>query len=449
MKIVRDEPQDLLVLESPRANLPRGAVRLFLALVAGVVVLVTFVPPVLMIAQGRVDVGGLRSGLPWLLLLVPVLIGSWFLSWRLRGHFTATVKVRVDRLAGELEIENENPIFSTRPSVTRLEDVARLVVGNALVRPHWQLLRAGRNPMVAGVRLFVEWQEGGRTRSRTVTFPVDDLDKREEVADLAYRMGRAAGLFYGRVLRSDDRDLEVELTRDCLTGSESLPRFEGPAEYAKDVVAPQALRAASVEKVPAFVPAEFKGRSKVRVWEPRREVRFQKPAGLIALGCMPFTLLALTGPALLLILPNDPARPALKFIIAGVLGLMGLFVAWLASEFASAEAGRAVKLDWARDCLKIRGAFLGKTYALSDILELELRPVRRQVRRGRTGSYHAYTCEVLVHLKPGAVSKGDPLLLIETDSFAEDPDTPYRLALPLAVELAEALNVPRRVTAST
>jgi hypothetical protein len=446
MKIIRDEPPDLLVLESPRANLPRGAVLTILGFVAGVIVLVAIVPPVMMIASGSVNVDGLMSDLPWLLLFGPVtLIGPVFLYQRLRGQFIAVVKLRVERRAGEIEIETENPLF-TRTIIIQLKDVVRLVVGSASVRPHWRLMRAGHNPLVPGVRLTVWWREGGRTRSRTVSFPVEDVNTREEVADIGYRMGRASGLLYSKVLRNDERDIEVEVTRDRGSGSEPLPVFEGPAEYARDIVTPLALRAVSVETMPPFAPADFKSPSRVSVWEPRREVAFSRPAGLIALGCMPFTLLALTGPVLLLT-PAAPGNLSGKLIISTVLGLAGLFFGWLASEFVTAEGGRTVKLDWISDGLKIRGAFLGKTYALSDIRELELRSVPRTVRVGRNGSYLAHSCQVLVQLTPGAVPKDEPLMLVETDSFREDPDTPYRLALPLATELAEALNVPRRVTA--
>ncbi|HQZ17226.1 MAG TPA: hypothetical protein PLD86_10180 [Vicinamibacteria bacterium] len=447
MKIVRDQPPDLLGLESPRANLPRATVLTVVGFVAGVIVLVAMVPPVLMIAGGGVNVDGLISDLPWLLLLAPLtLIGPVLLYQRLRGHFIAVVKLRVDRRAGEIEMETENPLF-TRPMTIQSKDVVRLVAGSASVRPHWRLTRAGRNPLVPGVRLTVWWRAGARTRSRSVTFPVEDVNKREEVADLGYRMGRASGLLHSRVLRSDERDIEVEVTRDRVAGSEPLPEFEGPADYARDIVAPQALRAVSVETMPAFVPKEFRSRSRVSVWEPRREVRFHRPAGLIAIGCMPFTLLVLTGP-LLLLTPASPGNLSGKLIISAVLGLAGLFFGWLASEFVSAEAGRTVKLDWAGNRLKIRGAFLGKAHALSDVLELELRSVPQTVRVGRNGSYLAHSCQVLAHLRPGAVPKDAPLLLVETESFREDPDTPYRQALPLATELAEALNVPRRVTAA-
>lgn len=447
MKIIRDEPPDILVLESPRANLPRGAVLTILGFVAGVIVLVAIVPPVMMIASGSVNVEGLMSDLPWLLLLGPVtLIGPVFLYQRLRGQFVAVVKLRVERRAGEIEIETENPLF-TRAMIIQLKDVVRLVVGSASVRPHWRLMQAGRNPLAPGVRLTVWWRDGRRTRSRTVAFPVADVNKREEVADIGYRMGRACGLLHSKVLRNDERDIEVEVTRDRASGSESLPVFEGPAEYARDIVTPLALRAVSVETMPPFAPGEFKSPSRVSVWEPRREVTFSRPAGLIALGCMPFTLLVLTGPVLLLT-PAAPGNLSGKLIISTVLGLAGLFFGWLASEFVTAEGGRTVKLDWASDGLKIRGAFRGKTYPLSDIRELELRSVPQTVRVGRNGSYLAHSCQVLVHLRSGAVLKDEPLMLVETDSFREDPDTPYRLALPLATELAEALNVPRRVTAT-
>lgn len=447
MRIIRDEPPDLLRLESPRANLPRATVLTILGFVAGVIALVGVVPPIMMIASGGVNIDGLMSDLPWLLLLAPLtLIGPVFLYQRLRGQFVAVVKFQVDRREGEIEIETENPLF-TRSMTIQLQDVNRLVVGSASVRPHWRLMRAGRNPLVPGVRVTVWWREGRRTRSRTLTFPVEDVNKREEVADVGYRMGRACGLLYSKVLRNDERDIEVEVTRDRASGSELLPVFEGPAEYARDIVTPLALRAVSVETMPAFAPSEFKSPSKVSVWEPRREVRFHRPAGVIAFGCMPFTLLVLTGP-LLLLTPTAPGNLGAKLIASTVFGLAGLFVGWLASEFVSAEAGRTVKLDWTEGRLGIRGAFLGKTYALSDIRELELRSVPRTVKMGRNGSYLAHSCQVLVHLTPGAAPKDEPLMLVETDSFREDPDTPYRLALPLATELAEALNVPRRVTVS-
>lgn len=36
-------------------------------------------------------------------------------------------------------------------------------------------------------------------------------------------------------------------------------------------------------------------------------------------------------------------------------------------------------------------------------------------------------------------------MLVKTNEFREDPDTPYRQALPLATELADALGVRRHV----
>jgi hypothetical protein len=62
-----------------------------------------------------------------------------------------------------------------------------------------------------------------------------------------------------------------------------------------------------------------------------------------------------------------------------------------------------------------------------------------------SSSYHSYRCEVHLHRRdPAPANK--PVVLVKTTEFREDPDTPYRRALPLATELAEALGIERRVT---
>lgn len=447
MKIVRDEPQQLLVLEARLVAAPPAVLGCI-----GVVVFGLFVG----IPASEVLASLLRGSRPepleLVLTLVPPLGGAVlasFVVWGLRGAGRYVQSLRVDRYAGELTIVERSPLGGARTRLVRLEQVQRIVVGTALVKPSIADTESGvggvsRQPRL-GLRLLLEWRDaGGRALRQAHRFPLDAVDTREEVADVAYRLARAAGLLQSRVLRSDPRELEIELLREGVEGSTPVPLLSGRADYAHDQVAPQAARAANEERVAAFVPSAFRGDLAVATWEPRRRVVFRRGVGA-AVGCLPFTLLVLTGPAFYLLSSLGPAE---RLPVSILLGMFGLFLGALAAAAVAASLPRSVVLDWEDGSLERRGVFKRRRFALADVRELELKCVR-QHHSSKNSSYYSHRCALVVHLGPDPEqpARGPRVeTLVETARFREDPETPYRMALPPATELAAALGVPRRVT---
>ncbi len=447
MKIVRDEPQQLLVLETAKPGVPVGA---FGCLTAGIFGLVFGVPCVGFVVSGFQPGPDRSSLLVGAFFVVFGLVISTAVFSAMRNRTRYPLRVRVDRYASELEIAEAGLLGSGRTLVVPLDRITRIEVGSAMVPPNVGDLASGilvKGPK-SGVRLKVEWRDGENSESHALAFSVDDLNLREEVADFAYRIGRAAGLFYSRVLRSDPRELEIEVTRERGPGCEALPVIESPAEYAHDRVLAPALKAASEEKVPAFAPAEFQADLKVAVWEPRREVRFRRPLGFAAFGCLPFTLLVLLGPVVFVLMGrvDTSDEPAARWAVSGMAGVFGLVMGLFAMAGVASGLPKSVTLDWAANSLEMRGVIRVESRALSDIRELELKCVRTYRSGGKNSpSYHTYRCDLVGHLQRSEDGKPS-LVLVATNEFREDPATPYRISLPLATELAAALGVPRKVT---
>ena len=103
---------------------------------------------------------------------------------------------------------------------------------------------------------------------------------------------------------------------------------------------------------------------------------------------------------------------------------------------------RTVTLDWTTGQATARGT--GK-------FDLAFSEIGRSSCARSTGSRAARTapptgttarssCTARQRWREGPVS------LVETTHLQDDPDTPYRAALPLATELARALGVERRIT---
>src|SRR5207253_132286 len=94
---------------------------------------------------------------------------------------------------------------------------------------------------------------------RKLPLVVDALDKREEIADLAYRLGSVAGMPYQRVVRNDPQEIEIELGREGTMDFTRTPAIEAHADYVSDVVTPAAVGAAEREAIPKFDPAQLSG----------------------------------------------------------------------------------------------------------------------------------------------------------------------------------------------
>ena len=300
------------------------------------------------------------------------------------------------------------------------------------------------------VRIRLRIDVGSRKpRVRVLELHVEGVDRREEVADLAYRLGAACGLSYQRVVRSDPRDIELDVTPSMGPGHERIPRLEGAANYAADVFSKAAVTAAADERVPPFDPAGFPSDHTVAKWLPGRQVQLRKPLGFAAVGCLPFAIAGLLlGPGLYVL--SASRRPEVaafeRFVPSLGVGMFGLFVGLIALLAVAAALPRRLTIDWARQSISIGGLFSRTEIPLPDVAAIEAKCVRTHHSGGKnSSSYQSYRCEVLVHRRDPA-SAGKPVVLLQTREFREDPDTPYRRTLPLVTELAEALGVERRVT---
>jgi hypothetical protein len=300
------------------------------------------------------------------------------------------------------------------------------------------------------VRIRLRIDVGSRKpRVRVLELHVEGVDRREEVADLAYRLGAACGLSYQRVVRSDPRDIELDVTPSMGPGHERIPRLEGAANYAADVFSKAAVTAAADERVPPFDPAGFPSDHTVAKWLPGRQVQLRKPLGFAAVGCLPFAIAGLLlGPGLYVL--SASRRPEVaafeRFVPSLGVGMFGLFVGLIALLAVAAALPRRLTIDWARQSISIGGLFSRTEIPLPDVAAIEAKCVRPHHSGGKnSSSYHSYRCEVLVHRRDPA-SAGKPVVLLQTREFREDPDTPYRRTIPLVTELAEALGVERRVT---
>ena len=300
------------------------------------------------------------------------------------------------------------------------------------------------------VRIRLRIDVGSRKpRVRVLELHVEGVDRREEVADLAYRLGAACGLSYQRVVRSDPRDIELDVTPSMGPGHERIPRLEGAANYAADVFSKAAVTAAADERVPPFDPAGFPSDHTVAKWLPGRQVQLRKPLGFAAVGCLPFAIAGLLlGPGLYVL--SASRRPEVaafeRFVPSLGVGMFGLFVGLIALLAVAAALPRRLTIDWASQSISIGGLFSRTEIPLPDVAAIEAKCVRTHHSGGKnSSSYESYRCEVVVHRRDPA-SAGKPLVLVQTREFREDPDTPYRRTIPLVTELAEALGVERRVT---
>ena len=359
----------------------------------------------------------------------------------------APLAVHASRDSGVLELVEQNVL--TRRERREPFPLAELA-GLSLETISGKGSRPALHAVTPNVRLTLRLDGGSRKpRARVISLHVEGVDRREEVADLAYRLGAASGLAYQRVVRSDLRDIELEISPSMGIGYERIPPLEGRADYAADVFSRAAATAAAEERVPPFDPAQFPCDHKVAKWLPGREVAFRKPLGFSALGCLPFAVAGLlAGPALFIVSTSRRPETALadRLVPSAFLGVFGLFFGLIALAAVASALPRRVTIDWARQAITIGGLFTRKEVPLADVGAVEARCVRTYHSGGKNSSpYHSYRCEVQVHRRdPGAASK--PVELIKTSEFREDPDTPYRRTLPLVTELAEALGVERRIT---
>jgi len=388
------------------------------------------------------------SSVVWLAIFSLVALAVLRRAW-------APLTLRADRDAGAIEFVERNVLTRReRRETVPLLQLAGLsletITRRRASRPTPGLMANAFDP---NVRITMRIDDGSRRpRTRAVSIHVEGVDRREEVADLAYRLGAACGLSYQRVVRSDPRDIELEVSASMGPGHVRIPPLEGRANYAANVFSPAAAAAAAEDRVPPFDPSQFPSDHQVAKWAPGREVGFRKPLGSAAIGCLPFVIAGfLAGPALFVISASRRPDAALadRLVPSAFLGLFGLIFGGIALVAVVAALPRRVTIDWALQTISIGGLFTRSEIPLGDVAAIEAKCVHTFHRGGKnSASYHSYRCDVQVHLRgaTASASAGKPVVLAATREFREDPDTPYRRTLPLVTELAEALGVERRVT---
>jgi hypothetical protein len=149
MKLVRDEPQQLLVLESPGLGVPR-----FVGWLVKLIAVGFAVAPLVIL--GPLFMGPQRPELPF------IIFGAFFgLFWvvgagsilrGVRKMLRFPRRIRVDRYAGELEIEDESLLDGKRADIVRLDRLRRVRVATTLAAPSFGESLSGHQAWAAAGR---------------------------------------------------------------------------------------------------------------------------------------------------------------------------------------------------------------------------------------------------------------------------------------------------------
>jgi len=187
----------------------------------------------------------------------------------------------------------------------------------------------------------------------------------------------------------------------------------------------------------SFDPAGFSSIYAVQEWSPGDQVRFVRP---LRIGRVAFTapiVIAgyLSGPVWFAVHRGSVDPQLLEAVVIGFIGVaIGTFVA----VETALSTPRAVIFDWTTRTFRVAGWYERLAVAFEDLTAVRLTYLKNfGVRGSRQGDLH--NCEVYVDAK---TSKGPKsVLVVETEAFS-DPETPRRMALPLATALAAGLRLP-------
>lgn len=412
MKLTRDEPGELVVLEETRPIARRTGPWWFWGL--GFLVSAWLV--------GRWLLGAEPSPFRTLILLAPL----WAFLVVLQGTLWRVRLLRIDAEIGELLVVEASPVsWRERETRIRLSELGGLDVLSKTYSAE-VILR----PTSGSTRKLETSLEGATTPEKGLAF--------------AHRLARAAGFPYQRIVVADP--LLVHFRRAPGPGLESLPGAGAGESGAHRNPPFVAAKGAVAEHGAPFDPTQFPSDHKITRWTPGQEVRLQKPVGGATLGCLPVGLAALSiGPATFFSMRQRSASDALLFGVA--VGFFGLLLAALPLWIAYTELPRLVVIDWTTRTILIRRGFERTLIDFSEITALELQRDHGEHLRNNSPetarAWHHSSLQVHVRDKDG--QKRKPVELVRGRDYENDAETPYRQALPLVTELAAAMGVPKRV----
>ncbi len=293
------------------------------------------------------------------------------------------------------------------------------------------------------INLHLRFDDDAKGRSVQIPLCVKDLNRRPEAMDLLFRIARIGGWQGYRVLRSDPRNLDIELLRkaDPTTNAQSVPTMIERARYETDVAVARFQEPELT--VALFKPEHLKvlwGVFPVTDWRPGDKVRLFIPA-IPRSGIITGAVIGAIAGGVAGFLGSEIAN--FKVLARWCFGVLGAAIGGLGAgigmRFAFPE--REHVFDWAAGQATFRRAEKARVVPLTEIQGVLLRgqkAMHTERHDKHDHSYTAYWCELIV------VLPGPDVTLVTTDESRDDPDPPYRLSLSMAVELARALNVPWR-----
>jgi hypothetical protein len=277
----------------------------------------------------------------------------------------------------------------------------------------------------------------GPPRATSATFAVHGLDRDRDMVLLAHQMAEIGGLRYAGVFSIPHVGVEVRLARD------PAPRLEQlPTEFDATTAGRYADEALAHVGPPPFEPHRFPSEYTVADWRPGQRVAFRRPLSPWALAIFPFTLLLLTGPAIIVMAlmtgrDLNVTNTIILSVVAAAFGIpsLALFLGMLP---------RAVEFDWPENTLSIRRWLRHRRLRLDRIRGLEAHARFYESSGDGGGSSRSYACELKAQVQDE--DNGRPVIvdLLETRMHS-DPDVPTRQAFALASELASALHVSCRI----
>ncbi|MEO6403629.1 MAG: hypothetical protein ABIP62_16630, partial [Vicinamibacteria bacterium] len=206
MKVTKDVPGQRLTLERDSPRIPSGTGSFLLLAASLPLIGYTAWSAPAAFAEGAElsqKIALLVMSVAWCALIVSTVRGM-----RRRNQWPTGLDA--DRAAGELRLREAGRLGrAATEEIIPLPHLVSLKVRRTFLAPS---LHDPLRPVKAGpgIALSFSLRPGGGAGSpelRELRFGVQDLDRVEEVADFALRLGGAAGLGFFRIVRSDLRDV--------------------------------------------------------------------------------------------------------------------------------------------------------------------------------------------------------------------------------------------------
>ena len=277
-------------------------------------------------------------------------------------------------------------------------------------------------------------KQGSGTGRFSHTVLVKSVNIRLEAMDLIFRFARVLGWDGYHVIRNDPRSLVIDLSKTASDSEQAIPVGAGRMNFDVDI------RAAAFEEpemqLKPFQPANIEGsfdRKPVIEWQPGTLVRVQVP-GAKLVDLLPKIIPATFLTAFAAYIGCDFFwNTPFKIPVAILAGAAAFAVATKINKHANRE--KEFVVDWNRREAMFRQGSNIRKFPLTDIEEVVLHGRKRYVKHKNSPGYTLYWCDFI------AVLPGPDAPILTCATVRDNADRPMKLMLPMAVELARALNI--------